>query len=111
MSVREFGGNPSPLSPDDEAFFDKERLVNLLKSTLVFTYGRGNGISPDRSSLEYCDNGPENLVVNGIEPPLVYSEFIKGIPCYGKVYCSVSHNLGKIPDPLQKSIGNSWGSP
>ena len=65
MPVGQVSRNSSPLGAHYEPLLDKERLVHFLESTLVFTYGRGNGIGPDRSSLEYCDNGPENLVVNG----------------------------------------------
>ena len=65
MPVGKGCGFPAPWSPDDESLLDEERLIDLFERTLVLPNCRRYGVGSDRSTVELCDYGPENLVVNG----------------------------------------------
>ena len=95
MGIGEFRRFPSARRPDYEPFLDEERFIDFLKSTLVLPHCSRNCICPDRTAPELCYYGPENLVVDGIEPPLVNIQGIKGISCYTYVNVPVAHDLGE----------------
>jgi len=81
MMIGHLGRNPSPLGADNEAFFDKEWLIDLLESALILTDGGGYGVGPDRTTFECGDDRAENLVVYGVQSPLVNLQFVKGGIC------------------------------
>ena len=68
---------PTSWSPHDESFLDKERLVYLFQGTLILPYCGCYGIRSHRTTLEFSNNGLENLVIDSVQSPLIY---IKCIP-------------------------------
>ena len=104
MPVRQLRSFAPARRPHDETFLNKKRLIDLLKSTLILPHSSRDGIRPHRSPLELGDDGPEYLVVYGIEPPLVYIKGIEGISGYLQVYVPVAYHLGEIPYPSEQGI-------
>ena len=71
MPVGLFSGHSPPLGTQDETFLDEERLVDFLEGSGVFAYGGSYGVRANGTSLEGCYDRPENLVVDGVQSPLV----------------------------------------
>lgn len=64
-------GYSSTLGAHNEAFLDKERLIDLLERALILADGRSDRVGSHRPTLEGGDDRAEYLVVDGVQSPLV----------------------------------------
>ena len=111
MPVGQFGHFPTPRCPDYKTFFDEERLIDFLKSTLVLPNCCGYSVCSHRTTLELGNDGFQDFVVYGIQSPLVYVQGIQGVTRYLEVNNAIAYNLGKVSYPAQKRIGYTWSTP
>ena len=79
--IGQFGDHTATRGTFDEAFHDKERLVDLLHSTSILANGSGDGSDAHRTTLELIDNGEQDLVVDFIETILVDVQSCEGNIC------------------------------
>ena len=106
MRIGEFGGDAAALGADEEALLDEEGFVHLLQGAGILGDGCSEGSHAHRTALEQGDERPEDLVVNGIQPPLVDFEFVQGEPGDFHVDPAVAEHLREIPHPLEQGIGD-----
>ena len=104
MLIGKFRRFPAPWSSHDEALLDQERLINLLKRTLILPYCRRYRICSHRTSLELGYYRLQDLVVNGIQSPLVDVKCIKRITGDFKVDGAASHDLCEVSYPSQQRV-------
>ena len=76
MAVCQFRSHPATLGSDNESFLDQKRLIYFFQGACIFTHGSSQGTDSHRASLECKDKRSENLVVYGIQAPLVYLQFV-----------------------------------
>ena len=101
---------PPPRSPDDESLLDEERFIDLFERPLVLPNCRRYGVGSDRSTVELCDYGPKNLVVDCVQSPLVDVQRVKGISGNLQIDMTVPDNLSEVPYPSQERVRDSGRS-
>ena len=108
--VGQGGDFASAGSAFQESFFDQVGLVDLLDRAGIFAEGCGDGGQSDGASVEFLDDGVENLVVDLVEAIAVDVEGFEGIA--GDVDVDVARplDLGEVADAAQQGVGDSGGS-
>ena len=107
MSVGLFGDFASARGAANETFFDEEGFVDFFHCAGVFANGGGDGAHSHRTSLEFVDDGEQNLVVDFVKTIFVDVEGFESIARYGDIDAAVAFDLGKIAHTAQEGIGNT----
>src|SRR5690606_4259991 len=111
MFVGQFSGLPSPRGPHKKSLLDQKGFIDLFQGLGTLRDRRGQGAYAHGSPLELVDQGGQYFVVHFIEAMGVHIEGLQPELGDPKVDRSIALDLGKVPDPSQKGIADSGGTP
>ena len=110
MFVSGFSRDTAAGGAGEKTDLKEKRLVDIFDRFHFLGSGGGDSCDPDRSAVEFFDNGPENLPVRRLETQLVNFEVLKSSPAQFFRYCITIVHLREIPNALQEPVGDSRGA-
>ena len=107
MFISQFSYFTSARSTLQEAFFYQERFVHLFYGSGILAQSRSNSSKPYRTALELINNGTEYLIVDFIEPVLIYIQRFKSVIRNLGINAPRTFHLCKISHATQQCIRNT----
>ena len=104
------GHTAAPGRPGQKADLHQVRLINILQRHALLPHGGGQGIQPHRTSGIVLNDGGEDAAVDAVQAEVIHLQPFQRLGGDLRGDDPAALHLGKVPDPLQKAVGDAGGA-
>ena len=90
-----------------ESGLNQERLYHVLQGAALFSNGCRKAVNAYRTTIKFFHDGQQQPPVQRIQAETVDLKQIQGLIRQGAADHTIRFDLGKIPDPTQKTVCNT----
>ena len=110
MLIGQPGNTPSPGCPREKAHLHEVRLIDILQSHRLLPHCGGQRFQPHRSAGIVGNDAAEHAAVHCVQAQLVHLQRRQRLVRHPLGDHAASPDLGKIPHPPEKAVGNPGGA-